>query len=143
MNTIQPKNNGFRSVRILVIPFLACAIILPLLAIIGPLPDSPPPSGQSIISLIMIILMPLELALVYIFYRLLGKKTNAQNIPGIAALLFMTGTIPSIYGFIIGFTDPFLRMPGVLLGLIFGLSGLFLAWTLINRIWDSINSDTS
>ncbi len=85
--------------------------------------------------------MPLELCLVYIFYRLLGKRTNAENIPGIAALLFMTGTIPSIYGFIIGFTDPLSRIPGVLLGLTFGLSGLFLAWILINRLWDSIDSD--
>ncbi|MFW9848764.1 MAG: hypothetical protein ACFFF4_06470 [Candidatus Thorarchaeota archaeon] len=135
------KAHGFRSVRILAIITLADAIILPLIAIVLPLPDSPPPTGQSIISLIMMILMPLELILVYIFYQLLGKKTNTKNLPGIAALLFMTGTIPSIYGFIIGFTDPLLRIAGVLIGLLFGLSGWFLAWILINRIWNSFNSD--
>ncbi|MFW9953726.1 MAG: hypothetical protein ACFFD3_04155 [Candidatus Thorarchaeota archaeon] len=142
MTSMSQEANGFRIVRLLAILFLANAIILPLLVIILPLPDLPPATTPSIMSLIMMILMPLELFLVYILYQLLGKKTNTKNIPGIAALLFVTGTIPSVYGFAIGFTDPSFRFLGAFMGLVFGLSGMFLAWKLINRVWDSINADT-
>ena len=139
MTTTHNEVDRFRIVRILIAPFLANAIISPFLIIILPLPAPPPSTAVSFMSLVMMILMPFELVLVYILYRFLEKKTNSENIPGIAALLYMTGTIPSVYGFVIGFTDPIMRTLGVLMGLLFGLTGMFLAWTLINRIWESIS----
>jgi len=107
-----------------------------------PSPDLPPTEGPSPLSLIMMVLMPMELLLVYILSRLLGKRTTPKNITGNAALLFATGIGPSIYGFVIAFSDPVLRIPGALMGLSFGLAGLFLAWMLINRIWDAITLES-
>ena len=143
MSGMEGETSNFVMVRFFGIMYLAFAIMLPLISFMIPSPDDPTVVGPSPLSLVMMVLMPIELLLVYAFYRVLGKRTTPQNITGIAILMFMTGIIPSVYAFLIGFTDPVLRIPGVLMGLSFGLAGVFLGWVLANRIWESIRLESA
>ena len=143
MSTMQRESNVFGTVRLLAIVFLAYAIFIPLIGIIMSSPSVPSSEGLFLFSLVLMIMMPIDLFLVYIFYQLLGKRTTATNIPGIAAILFVLGSSPSIYGFIVAFTNSALKTTGALTGLSFGLVGMFIAWVLVNRLWESIGSESS
>ena len=138
MESIKPDDeSSLRSARRIGIVFLAYAIGLPLL-IIALGPQLQPNAGPYILSWVMMALMPVEILLVYAFYRFFIKRGGFQNIMGPSVLMYMVATIPSIYAFIIGFTDSALGFIAIPLGLMFSLVGLWLASTFISQLWSSL-----
>ncbi len=86
------------------------------------------------------ILMPVEILLIYGFYRFFSKKGRFQNIMGPSVLMYMVATIPSIYAFIIGFIDSALRLIAIPLGLMISLVGLWLASMFVSKLWESFRA---
>ncbi len=132
------ENNPLRIVKILGMVFFAYAIILLLVALIIPITDAPQTIAPTVLSLVMMALMPVEILLVYAFYRALGNKTKPGNITGLAVLMYIVGVNPAIYALIIGFTDSFSRYFGVIMGLAFSLGGLLFAWILLSRLLENM-----
>ena len=122
-----------RIVKIMGVIFLAYTFIIPLVLLILPASESSQTTMPTLLSQIFLFMMPFELLLVYVFYRVLSKKIEAKNITGTAILLYIVGVNPSILSLLIGFTDSFSENFGILMGLIFSLSGLLLSWVLISR----------
>lgn len=141
MDSVYEEHMIPGSVRILAIVFLVYSIFLLFFGFTMPTSDLPPNTIALLFSLLMMCLMPIELILEYVFYLVLAKRTKPENILGIAALLLTVGSVPAIYGFLIGIMDSLLQLPGAIAGLVFSLSGLLLAWTLINKIWESAISN--
>jgi hypothetical protein len=125
------------SARRIGIIFLAYAIGLPLF-IIALGPQLPPSTGPYVLSWVMMALMPVEILLVYVFYRFFSKRGRFQNIMGPSVLMYMVATIPSIYAFIIGFIDSAMMLIAIPLGLMFSLVGLWLASMFISRLWSDL-----
>lgn len=86
------------------------------------------------ISWIMIFLMPVEILLILVFYRVFRKSPNTQSFMGRIVLLYVMGIAPGIYGFVIGFGNPVLRPLGRMLGLSFSLLGLGIALVLRSNL---------
>lgn len=124
-----------RKARRLGMIFVCYAIALPIIAML--MPESGTPSGPSTISLIMICLMPLEILLIYALYLYSRNKTKPLNFIGIAVLMYTLGTAPSIYGFVIGFSDIAFRPIGPMLGLLFSIAGLGISFILSPRLLES------
>ncbi|MGY5881535.1 MAG: hypothetical protein RTV31_14890 [Candidatus Thorarchaeota archaeon] len=109
------------------------AIVIPLIVFILPPSEIPQTTAPTIITQVFLFLMPFELLLVYVLYRVFSNKIDSKSIVGIALLMYIVSLNPSVLAFVIGFTDSFSRNLGVLVGLIFSLSGLILSWVLISR----------
>ena len=137
------KSSGKLSIRkakLLGIVFLAYSIVLPFIILLIPESELPVGTGPSVVSWLMILLMPIEILLIYVFYRHFGKKSKLGNIMGPAVLMYTLATIPSVYAFVIGFTDPALRLIAIPLGLTFSLVGFWLASMFVSNLWDTITS---
>ena len=122
-----------RIVKILGVIFLAYTIIIPLVLLILPASELAQTTMPTLNSQVFLFMMPFELLLVYVFYRVLSKKIEAKNITGTAMILYIVSVNPSFLSLLIGFTDSFSENFGILMGLIFSLSGLLLSWVLISR----------
>ena len=138
------KSSGKLSIRkakLLGIVFLAYSIVLPFIILLIPESELPVGTGPSVVSWLMILLMPIEILLIYVFYhvfyRHFGKKSKLGNIMGPAVLMYTLATIPSVYAFVIGFTDPALRLIAIPLGLTFSLVGFWLAWMFVSNLWEN------
>ncbi len=139
MNSMYGEKELPGSVKILTLIYLVYAVFMLFFGLAFPASDIPLTAASLMLSLVLFCLMPFELLLEYVMYRLLEKRTKPENILGIGALLLTLGMFPAIYGFLIGIVASFLQFPGSIAGLVFSLSGLFLAWTLINKTWESAN----
>ncbi|MFX0107620.1 MAG: hypothetical protein ACFE7R_05005 [Candidatus Hodarchaeota archaeon] len=141
MSQLQSEGNPLRKVRLLSVVFLIYAIALPTITLLIPESDLPTITSPSLLSWVMILLMPFEMILIYMFYRIFVSKPKFTSIIGPGVLLYMVATIPSIYAMIIGFTDVYMRLIAIPLGLMFSLVGLWLASIFIPKIWDASQSE--
>ena len=139
MNSIQSERNPFTRVKLLGIVFLAFSIVLPLIALIVPESEIPVSTGIRL-SWLLILLMPIEILLIYVVYHFLSKKPRQENLMASAYIMYMIGTIPSIYGTILAFIDSTLRHTAILLGLMFSLIGLGFAFRLSLNLWENIQA---
>ena len=140
MNLMQSERDPLRSVKLLGRVFLAFSMVLPLIVLLIPESEIPVSTGPLILSWLMILLMPIEILLIYVVYHFLSKKPRQENFMASAYLMYMIGTIPSIYGTIIAFTDSTLGHTAILLGLMFSLFGLGFAFRLSVNLWDNIQA---
>ncbi len=142
METEKPENeSSLRKARLLGIVFLAYSIVLPFVILLIPDTELPASTGPiEVLSWLLILLMPVELLLLYVFYRHFGKNPELDNIMAPAILLYVFATAPSIYGFVIGFIGSSLRLIAIPLGLSFSLVGFGLAWMFISNLWETITS---
>ena len=94
------------------------------------------PAGPEfmMMSWIMIFMMPIEILLILVLYRVFRKSPNTQSFMGRVVLLYVVGVAPGIYGFVIGFGNPVLRPLGRILGLSFSLLGLGIALVLRSNL---------
>ncbi len=141
MDSMYEENELPGNVKILTFVYLVYSVFMLFFGLAFPASDVPPTAASFMLSLVLFCLMPFELLLEYVMYRLLEKRTKPENILGIGALLLTLGMTPAIYGFLIGIVDSDVQFPGSISGLVFTLLGLLLAWTLINKTWESANSN--
>ena len=139
---MEPESESpLRKAKLIGIAYLVFAIVLPFVVLLIPESELPVSTGPiEVISWLLILLMPLELLLLYAFYRYFGKKSESRNIMGPAILMYVFAIIPSIYGFIIGFIGSSLRIIAIPMGLSFSLVGFWLAWMFISNLWETITS---
>ncbi|MGY5874922.1 MAG: hypothetical protein RTU30_04175 [Candidatus Thorarchaeota archaeon] len=140
MNSLQPKRDPLRKVRFLRIVFLAYALVLPFIILILPQSEIPVSTGPYLFSWLLILLMPVDILLIYVFYRLFGRRTGLDDLVGPAVLMYTPALAPSIYAMIIGFIDSALRYTGILLGLMFSVVGFWIASILLSNLCETIQS---
>jgi hypothetical protein len=142
MESVKPVNEApLRKARLLGIVYLVFAIVLPFIILLIPESELPVSTGPSeVFSWVMILLMPIELLLIYVFYRFFRKRSELDNIMGPAILMYVLAIAPSIYAFIIGFIGSALRLIAIPLGLTFSLVGFLLASMFVSTLWDTITS---
>jgi hypothetical protein len=137
METEPPEyDSSLKKARRIGILFLAYAIVFPLVTFILPENGLTVDSGISMFSWLLIFLMPTELLLIYGFYHYTCKRFGLDNLQGIAVPMYVFSTIPSIYAFIIGFFNSALRLLAITIGLMFSLTGLWLASMLLSRRYE-------
>ena len=140
MESVKPGGKlSLRKARLLGIIFLAYSIVLPFIILLIPESELPVGTGPSVVSWLMIFLMPIEILLLYVLYRHFGKKPEMNNIMAPAILMYTLAMAPSIYAFVIGFTDPALRLLVIPLGLTFSLVGFLLALMFVSNLWENIH----
>ena len=141
MDSVKPGGkSSIRNARLLGIVFLAYSIVMPFIILLIPESELPVGTGPSVVSWLMILLMPFEILLLYVSYRHFGKRSESDNIMAPAVLMYMFATIPSVYAFVIGFTDPALRLLAIPLGLTFSLVGFWLASMFVSNLWEKITT---
>ncbi len=142
MESVIPDSmSSLRKARLLGIVYLAFTIVLPFIILLIPESELPVTTGPSeVFSWLMMLLMPIVILLIYVFYRFFGKRSELYNIIGPAALMYVLALAPSIYAFIIGFIGSDLRFIAIPLGLTFSLVGFWLAWMFLSNLWDAITS---
>jgi hypothetical protein len=141
LNSLQPdRGPSLRKVRLTGIVFFAYVIVLPFITLLLPESEVPVNTGSFVLSWLLMFLMPIEILLVYVVYRLFSRRARMHNLMGPAVLMYMLATTPSIYAFIIGFIDSALRHVAILLGLLFSFCGFWLASMLLPRLWETIQS---
>jgi hypothetical protein len=139
MNSVQPDSGqSLRKVRLTGIVFLAYAIVIPCIILLIPESEFSVNTGPFVFSWLLMFLMPLEILLVYIIYRSFSRRAGTYNLMGPAALMYAVAIAPSIYAFIIGFVDSALRYIAILPGLLFSISGFWLASMLLSRLGETI-----
>lgn len=142
METENPENEKpLRNARRMGILFLTYAIVFPFITLIVPEIESPVGTASIMLSWLMMFLMPVEILLIYVLYRFLGNRFGLSNFQGLAVLMYMFAIVPSVYAFVIGFTDSSLRSTAILLGLAFSLTGFSLALRLLSNHWDAITTN--
>ena len=141
METEKPENeSSLRNARRMGIVFLTYAIVFPFVTLIVPENEHPVGTGSTILSWLMIFLMPVEILLIYVLYRYSGKRFGLNNFQALAVLMYTFAIAPSIYAFVIGFTDSTLRSVAIPMGLMFSLIGFWLALKLLSNHWDAITT---
>jgi hypothetical protein len=141
MESVEPSGKlSIRNARLFGIIFLAYSIVLPFIILFLPKPEVSVNIGTTILSWLMICLMPIELLLLYAFYRYYRNKPDLDNIMGPAILMYMFATIPSIYAFVIGFIDPDLQSLAIPLGLAFSLLSFWFALKFVSNLWEKFTS---
>jgi len=141
MESVEPSGKlSIRNARLFGIIFLAYSVVIPFIILLLPKQELPPNAGISMLSWLMILLMPIELLLLYAFYRYYRNKPDLDNIMGPAILMYMFATIPSVYAFVIGFTNPDLQSLAIPLGLTFSLLGFLFAFRFVSFLWGKITS---
>nr|KXH71517.1 MAG: hypothetical protein AM324_08445 [Candidatus Thorarchaeota archaeon SMTZ1-83] len=134
MSSSELEKNTFVKIRAMALVFLVYAIVPPLLALMFPESGLPASTETSLLSLVMLLLMPFEIILIYVFYRYFARNPRFKSLVGPAALMYVLATTPSIYAFVIGMTDSALRMIAIPLGMMFSIVGLWLALMLLSKI---------
>ena len=141
METAKPENeSSFRNTKRIGIIFLTYAVVLPFVILIVPESELPVDTGPSILSWLLIIMMPIEILLIYVFYRYFGKRFGLDNFQGLAVLMYVLAVALSIYAFVIGFTDSALRLVAIPLGLMFSLMGFWLTSMFLSSLWETFTS---
>ena len=139
MESVKPDNKpSLRKARLLGVVFFAYSIVLPFIILLIPESELPASTGQSeFFSWLLILLMPIEILLLYVFYRHFGKKPELNNIMAPAILMYTFAMIPSLYAFIIGFIGSNLRFIAIPLGFGVSLVGFWLAWMFVSNLWEN------
>jgi hypothetical protein len=141
METETPKNElTFRNTRRMGIVFLIYAIVFPFVTLIVPENEVPVGTASIILSWLMIFLMPIETLLIYVLYHYSGKRFGLNNFQALAVLMYIFAIAPSVYAFVIGFTDSSLRSVAIPMGLVFSLIGFWLALKLLSNHWDALTA---
>jgi hypothetical protein len=135
--TTSEYDSSLRKARRIGIIFLAYVMVLPLITLILPESTVPVDNGATILSWLLIFLMPIEILLIYGFYHYFGKRFGLANFQALAVLMYVLATAPSIYAFVIGFINSPLRLIATLVGLIFSLTGFWLVLMLLISYQDS------
>ena len=139
-SAISNSDSSIRNASRIRVVFIVYAIVLPLISLIIPESVLPVNTESLLLSWVLIILMPIELLLIYMFYRLFERISESDNIMSPAILMYMVATIPSIYALIIGFTDSTLRLLAIPLGMTFSLTGLLIAAMFVSILWEKITT---
>jgi hypothetical protein len=80
METEPPENeSSLRNTRRMGIAFLTYAIVFPFVTLIVPENEHPVSTGSTILSWLMIFLMPVEILLIYLLYRYSGKRFSGGS----------------------------------------------------------------
>ena len=142
MESTKPgSESSLRNARRIGFVYLASAIVLPFIILLLPESELPVSTGPSeVFSWLLILLMPIVILLIYVFYRFFRKRSELDNIMSPAVLMYLFATIPSIYATIIGFIGSALRYVAIPLGLMFSLVGFWLASMLVSNLWEAIQS---
>jgi len=141
METEKLENEStFRNTRRMGIVFLTYAIVFPFVTLIVPENELPVGIESTILSWLMIFLMPIEILLIYALYRYSSKRFGLNNFQALAVLMYTFAIAPSIYAFVIGFTDSSLRTVAIPMGLMFSLTGFWLALKLLSNHWDALTA---
>ena len=141
MDSVKPgSKSSIRKARLLGIIVLTYSLVLPFIVLLIPESELPVSTGPiEVFSWLMILLMPIEILLIYVFYRHFGKKPEL-GIMAPAILMYTFAMVPSLYAFIIGFIGSALRLIAIPLGLTFSLVGFMLAWMFLSNLWEGIVS---
>ncbi|MHA2150337.1 MAG: hypothetical protein ACXAAN_16995 [Candidatus Thorarchaeota archaeon] len=139
MESVKPSGESIiRKARLLGIVYLVCAIVIPFVILLIPESELPVSTGPSeVFSWLLILLMPIEILLIFVFYRHFRKKPELDSIMGPAALMYVLAVAPSVYAFIIGFIGSVLRLIAIPLGLMFSLVGFWLSWMFLSNLWEN------
>ncbi|MHA1637739.1 MAG: hypothetical protein ACTSUO_03360 [Candidatus Thorarchaeota archaeon] len=141
MSSLQPDEGLPRNVILLGLMYLLYTLVIPILALIMDAPDVPANPGLSFLSWLMLCLMPFEVLLIYIIFRLFSKRTEKiKNLLGPAALMYSLGSAPSIFAFVIGLTNVALRTIAILLGLSLSIAGFGLVFHLLPKLNETIKA---
>jgi hypothetical protein len=144
MNSARPETGSdLRNARRIGVVFAGYAIVLPFVIFLIPESELPVSTGPiEALSWLMILMMPIEILLLYVFYRFFRSKSDLNNIMDAAILMYVFATVPSIYALIIGFIGSAIRLLAIPLGLVFSLIGLWLASMFVSKLGDmSVSSD--
>ena len=139
-SAISNSDSSIRNAHRIRVVFIVYASVLPLIGLIIPESVLPVNTEPLLLSWVLIILMPIELLLIYVFYRLFERMSESDNIMSPAILMYMVATIPSIYALIIGFTDSALRLLAIPVGLTFSLTGLLIAAMFVSILWEKMTT---
>ena len=142
MESVKPSGkSSLRKARLFGVIFLIYSIVIPFVILMIPESELPASTGPiEAFSWLMILLMPIELLLLYIFYRYFRSKSDLDNIMAPAILMYMFAVIPSIYAFVIGFIGSTLRSFAIPLGFTVSLVGFGLAWMFVSKLWEKSHS---
>ena len=131
-------DSSFGNAKRLLVLFFVYAIILPFVSLILPGSEYPVTQSVTIISWVVILLMPMDLLLVYVIYWFFRRRTLTFDIMGPAVLMFVVATTPSIYAVVIGLINSPLRYVATSLGLIFSLVGLWLSLRFVSALKEQV-----
>jgi hypothetical protein len=141
MDSVIPDSESYlRKTRLLGVVFIIYSVVLPLVTLVLPAPEVSAGPGVSLITWVMLLMMPIEILLLYLVYRYLAKKSAPVNIMGTAALMYIFAVAPSVYAFVIGFIDSSFRYLAIPLGLVFSLTGFWLALVFLQTLSDKVVS---
>ncbi|MHA3962549.1 MAG: hypothetical protein AM325_003335 [Candidatus Thorarchaeota archaeon SMTZ1-45] len=139
-STISFDDSSLGNANRIRLVFLVYAVVLPLVSFIIPESDLPGNTNPLFLSWVLLVMMPIELLLIYVFFRFFERSTQWESIMGPAILMYMVATAPSIYAFIIGFTDSALRLLAIPVGLTFSLTGLLIAAMFVSTLWEKVST---
>ncbi|NHI90013.1 MAG: hypothetical protein EAX87_10860 [Candidatus Thorarchaeota archaeon] len=131
-------DSSFGNAKRLLALFVVYAITLSFVSLILPGSEYPPSAGTTMISRVLVLMMPIELLIVYVTYLAFRRRSVSFDIIGPAVLMFLIATAPSIYAVVIGLIDSPLRYIAASLGLIFSLVGLLLSLRLLSALKESV-----
>jgi hypothetical protein len=142
MSSINSYDDSqLRNARLLGIIFLAYAIVMLFIVVLIPESELPVSTGPiEALSWLMVLLMPIEILLIHLSYRHFGKKSELANIMGPSVLMYTFASVPSVYGFVIGFVGSNLRPIAIPLGLVFTFIGFWLALMYSSNLWEKIKT---
>ena len=142
MSSINSDDDSqLRKARLWGIIFLAYAIVLLFIVLLIPESQLPVSTGPiEVLSWLMMLLMPIEILLIHLSYRHFGKESELANIMGPSVLMYTFASVPSVYGFVIGFVGSNLRPIAIPLGLVFSFIGFWLALTYSSTLWEKIKT---
>ena len=132
------SDSSLKNARRLGLVFFAYAIALPFISFILPESGNPLTESISIISWTLILMMPVDILLVYLFYWIFRKKTASYDIMGPAVLMYTVASVPSVYAFVIGFINSTLRYLAAPLGLMLSLTGLWLSLRFVSSLGEMV-----
>jgi hypothetical protein len=133
-STESNNDQSFRNAKRLAVLFFVYAVSLPFVSLVLPGSGYPPTPSVTIISWVVILMMPMELVFLYVIYWVFRKRSVQFDIMGPAVLMFVVATVPSIYTVVIGLISSPLRYLATALGLIFSLVGLWLSLRFLSAL---------
>ena len=128
-----------RNVKVWALVSFIYIMVFSIFGLIIPESDLPVNTEPIFLSLVLIILMPVEILLVYSSYRFFIKRTDQHNLMGPAILMYIFSFAPALYGFLLRTLDATLSAFAVPLGLSFSLVGYGLTTMLLPSLNENIH----
>jgi hypothetical protein len=136
-STESINDSSFGNAKRLAVLFFVYAVSLPFVSLVLPGSGYPPTPSVTMISWVVILMMPMELLFLYVIYWVFRKRSVQFDYMGPAVLMFVVATVPSIYTIVIGLLDSPLRYLATALGLMFSLVGLWLSLRFLSALEES------